>query len=165
MEDDNLPAGTLLLEAIFTMSCPAPKSLQVGRYLNHSYHRIVTDDKGRDFNEIFDEISFNESAGRIPKTTAQELVRHARPKITELVTQAQKLAVQQQSGIINQAIKTMQQLLQPEQERLTALAKVNSNIRAEEITYIEQTQQLLTEYLQSAQLSLNAIRVAIVTEP
>lgn len=165
IEDDNLPAGTLLLEAIFTMSCPAPKSLQVGRYLNHSYHRIVTDDKGRDFNEIFDEISFNESAGRIPKTTAQELVRHARPKITELVTQAQKLAVQQQSGIINQAIKTMQQLLQPEQERLTALAKVNSNIRAEEITYIEQTQQLLTEYLQSAQLSLNAIRVAIVTEP
>jgi len=165
IEDDNLPAGTLLLEAIFTMNCPAPKSLQVGRYLNHSYLRIVTDENGRDFNEIFDEIHFNESAGRIPKTTAQELVRHARPKITELVTQAQKLAVQQQSDIIDQAIKTMQQLLQPEQERLTALAKVNSNIRADEITYIEQTQQLLTEYLQSAQLSLNAVRVAIVTEP
>ena len=165
IEDDKLPAGTLLLEAIFTMNCPAPKSLQVGRYLNHSYLRIVTDEKGHNFNEIFNETMFNELAGRIPKTTAQELVRHARPKITELITQAQQLAAQQQSAIINQAIKTMQSVLQPEQERLTALAKVNSNIRIEEITYIEQTQQSLTQYLQSAQLSLNAVRVAIITEP
>ncbi|RKZ96920.1 MAG: RNA polymerase-associated protein RapA, partial [Gammaproteobacteria bacterium] len=149
----------------FTMNCPAPKSLQVGRYLNHSYLRIVTDEKGHNFNEIFNETMFNELAGRIPKTTAQELVRHARPKITELITQAQQLAAQQQSAIINQAIKTMQSVLQPEQERLTALAKVNSNIRIEEITYIEQTQQSLTQYLQSAQLSLNAVRVAIITEP
>ncbi|RKZ93670.1 MAG: RNA polymerase-associated protein RapA [Gammaproteobacteria bacterium] len=165
IEDDKLPAGTLLLEAIFTMNCPAPKSLQVGRYLNHSYLRIVTDEKGYNFNKIFNETTFNELAGRIPKTTAQELVRHARPKITELITQAQQLAAQQQSAIINQAIKTMQSVLQPEQERLTALAKVNSNIRIEEITYIEQTQQSLTQYLQSAQLSLNAVRVAIITEP
>ena len=165
IEDDTLVAGTLLLEAIFTMHCPAPKSLQIGRYLNHSYLRIVTDEKGQDFNDIFNETTFNGLAGRIPKTTAQELVRHARPKITELITQAQQLAVQHQSVLIDQAIKTMQKLLQPEHERLTALAKVNSNIRAEEIAYIEQVQQSLTQYLQSAQLSLDAVRVAIITEP
>jgi ATP-dependent helicase HepA len=165
IEDGNLPAGTLLLEAIFTVNCPAPKSLQVERYINHSYLRIVTDEKGHNFNEIYNEITFNELAGRIPKTTAQELVRHARPKITELIAQAQQLAVQQQPAIIRQAIKTMQQLLQPEQERLIALAEVNSNIRTEEITYLKQTQQTLAQFLQSAQLSLDAVRVAIVTEP
>jgi ATP-dependent helicase HepA len=163
LENDDLPAGTLLLEAIFTMKCPAPRSLQVGRYLNHSYLRIVADEHGRDFNELLTETMFNDSAGRIPRVTAQELVRHARPKITELIIQAQQLAVTKQQLIIEQAISTMHRSLQPEQDRLTALAAVNSTIRPEEIAYIQQSQQLLVDYLQSAQLSLDAVRVAIVT--
>lgn len=163
IENEDLAAGTLLLEAIFTMKCPAPRSLQVGRYLNHSYLRIVADERGRDFNNVLTERDFNDAAGRIPRVTAQELVRHARPKIAELINQAQKLALTQQSQIIEQAISTMHQSLQPEQDRLTALAEVNSTIRPEEIAYIEQSQQLLVDYLQSAQLSLDAVRVAIVT--
>jgi ATP-dependent helicase HepA len=163
LDNDNLPAGTLLLEAIFTMKCPAPRSLQVGRYLNHSYLRIVADEQGQDFSELLTETAFNDQAGRIPRVTAQELVRHARPKISELIVHAQQLAVTKQRLIIDQAISTMHRSLQPEQDRLTALSAVNSNIRPEEITYIEQSQQLLVEYLQSAQLSLDAVRVAIVT--
>ncbi len=163
LENNDLAAGTLLLEAIFTMKCPAPRSLQVGRYLNHSYLRIVADEHGRDFNELLTETSFNDAAGRIPRVTAQELVRHARPKISELIIQAQQLAITKQQQIIDQAISTMHRSLQPEQDRLTALAAVNSTIRPEEIAYIEQSQQLLVEYLQSAQLSLDAVRVAIVT--
>jgi len=163
LENDDLPPGTLLLEAIFTMNCPAPRSLQVGRYLNHSYLRIVADEHGRDFNELLTETIFNDAAGRIPRVTAQELVRHARPKISELIIQAQQLAVTKQQLIIEQAISTMHRSLQPEQDRLTALAAVNSTIRPEEIAYIEQSQQLLIDYLQSAQLSLDAVRVAIVT--
>lgn len=163
LENDSLPAGTLLLEAIFTMKCPAPRSLQVGRYLNHSYLRIVTDEQGRDFNELLTESIFNDAAGRIPRVTSQELVRHARPKITELIVEAQQLALTKQQLIIEQAISTMHRSLQPEQDRLTALAAVNSTIRPEEISYIEQSQHLLVDYLQSAQLSLDAVRVAIVT--
>jgi ATP-dependent helicase HepA len=163
LENDDLPAGTLLLEAIFTMKCPAPRSLQVGRYLNHSYLRILADEHGRDFNEVLTETILNDAAGRIPRVTAQELVRHARPKITELIIQAQQLAVTKQQLIIEQAISTMHRSLQPEQDRLTALAAVNSTIRPEEIAYIAQSQQLLVDYLQSAQLSLDAVRVVIVT--
>ncbi|NQZ54211.1 MAG: RNA polymerase-associated protein RapA [Piscirickettsiaceae bacterium] len=164
IESNQFPEGTLLLEAIFTINCPAPKSLQVGRYLNHSYLRIVTDEKGRDFNVTFDETSFNEMAGRIPKVTSQELVRHARAKIATLIDKAKHLASQQQHVIIDQAIVTMQQSLKPEQARLTALAKINSNIRVEEIDHIKQSRKLLNETLNSAQLNLNAVRVAIVTK-
>ena len=165
LENGDFPAGTLLLESIFRINCPAPKSLQLGRYLNHSYLRIVTDENGHDFNELLDEAQFNELAGRIPKATAQELIRHARPKINELITQAQKLAAKQQDEIVQQAITSMHQSLQPEYERLQALAEVNSNIRQEEINYIEQSQVLLADHLSSAQLSLDAVRVAIVTAP
>jgi ATP-dependent helicase HepA len=91
LESDALQAGTLLVEAIFVMQCSAPKALQVGRYLNQSYLRVVIDQKGRDHTELFDEAEFSASAGRIPKATAQELVRHAREQIVTLVDQAKKI--------------------------------------------------------------------------
>jgi len=165
LETEQFPAGTLLLEAILTLNCPAPRSLQLGRYLNHSYLRVVTNEDGRDFSKVLDETEFNGLAGRIPKATAQELIRHARSKITELITQAQSLAAKKQDAIVQEAIKMMHESLQPEHERLKALAEVNSNIREEEILYIEESESLLEKYLQSAQLSLNAVRVAIVTTP
>jgi len=163
LETEEFPAGTLLLEAIFRINCPAPRSLQLGRYLNHSYLRIVTDENGRDFNDRLTEKSFNKMAGRIPKATSQELIRHARPKITELIKQAQQVASEQQELIVDDAVRTMNYSLKPEYDRLKALAEVNSNIREEEIRYVEESQSLLANYLQSAQLSLDAVRVAIVT--
>ena len=165
LETDQFPAGTLLLEAIFTLSCPAPRSLQLGRYLNHSYLRVLTNEEGRNFSEAIDETTFNQMAGRIPKATSQELIRHARPKITELIQRAQSLAAKKQDAIVQDAIVTMHESLQPEHDRLKALAEVNSNIREEEISYIKESEALLENYLQSAQLSLNAVRVAIVTAP
>lgn len=164
IEDDNLPAGTLLLEAIFTMSCPAPKSLQIGRYLNHSYLRIVSDQQGRNYSDEFNETTFNESAGRIPKTTAQELVRHARPQIAKLIEQSKLLVESKQSAIIKDALSAMHTQMNEEIQRLSALAKVNPTIRQEEIDYLHDSQSLLEDYIGSAKLTLNALRVAITTE-
>ncbi len=164
LDYDQLPAGTLLLEAIFTLKCPAPRSLQINRYLNHSYLRVVVDETGRDFSELLTKVTFNSMVGRIPRVTKQELVKQARSKINILINNAQQWGKQQQPSIIEQAITTMRSSLQTEQERLTALATVNSMIRPEEISYIEELQQAIVEYLKASQLSLNAIRVAIVTE-
>ena len=163
LETDHFAAGTLLLEAIFTIHCPAPKSLQLGRYLNHSYLRVLVNEAGQDFSETLNEPDFNDRAGRIPKATAQELIRHAKPNIVTLIKQAQTQASKQQDKIVQMAVETMKESLQLEQDRLIGLAKVNSNIRDEEIDYIKQSQATLSEYLQSAQLRLDAVRVAIVT--
>ncbi len=164
LEYHQLPAGTLLLEAIFVLKCPAPRSLQISRYLNHSYLRVVVNEAGLDFNDVLTEPVFNSLLGRIPKVTKQELVKQARNNINALISHAQQWGEQQQSMIIEQAIDTMKTSLQPEQDRLVALAEVNAMIRPEEIVYIQELQQTIVENLQAAKLSLNAIRVAIVTE-
>ena len=162
LETNEFSAGTLLLEAIFTIHCPAPKSLQLRRYLNHSYLRIVTDENGQNFHELLTETEFNNLAGKTSDVTAQELIHHARSKINDLITQAKNLANKEQDAIVKQAISLMQQSLQPEYDRLQALAEVNSNIRLEEINYIKECQELLADYLHSAQLRLDAVRVAMV---
>jgi ATP-dependent helicase HepA len=165
LEYDRLPAGTLLLEAIFKISVPAPKSLQVGRFLSHSYLRVVTDEQGRDFNTLLDEETFNQYVGRIPRITKQELVKQARPMINRLVITAKKLAEAQQKNIIDSAVAEMQAAMLPEHERLQRLAAVNKAIRPEELAHLNETQLVLAEALSSGQLVLDAVRVAIVTEP
>jgi len=162
---DKLKAGTLLLEAIFTMQCSAPRAFQVGRYLNQSYLRCLMDDKSRNLSELFEQADFNNIAGRIPKATAQELVRHARPQITTLIDHAKKFVLTQQRSMIDDAQSLMQTDLNAEIERLTALAKVNPNIRQQEIDYLKQSKQVLVDTINNAQLSLDAVRVAIVTDP
>lgn len=165
LETHKIAAGTLLLEAVFRMHCSAPKALQADRYINESYVRIVMDEKGRVLTDLFDETSFSEQAGRIPRATAQELIRHAREKISSLVDHAKNAVVTKQTEIITDAVETMDKTLSLEQKRLIALAKVNANIRQTEIDYMVESQQLLTDYLQTAKLTMDAIRVAIVTEP
>lgn len=165
LESARLPAGTLLLEAVFRLHCLAPKALQADRYIDESYVRLVVDDKDRVLNELLDEQTFNSHAGRIPRATAQELIRHARGKISNLVDFAKESVKQKQADIIANAVSRMTSQLEIEQQRLEALAKVNPNIRQQEIDYMVESQQLLSEYIQSSQLTMDAVRIAIVTEP
>lgn len=161
----DLPAGTLLLEAIFKISVPAPKALQAGRFLSHSYLRVLSDAQGRDYNILLDEATFNSYVGRISRVTKQELVKQAKPMITALVANAKAIAEVQQTAIIDSAIDQMHTAMAPELQRLKRLASVNKAIRPEEMTHLTTSEAILAEALGSAQLVLDAIRVAIVTEP
>ena len=159
-----LKPGTLLLEAIFTIHCPAPKQLQLQRYLSKSLVRIVVDSHNKDLAHILTEEQLNRRAQRVPRHSAQELIRHTRAQITELVTFAEQLAEVQLPDIIATAQQQAAELHQTELQRLTALAEVNTTIRGDEIEHLRDHAQLLHQHLASAQLKLDALRVAITTE-
>ena len=159
-----LDEGSLLLEAIFKISVPAPKVLQVGRYISTSYIRVVADTEGHDLNTILNEETFNQCVGRIPKITKQALVKQARPIITKLVSHAIALAGKQQETIITDALASMNESIIPEHERLKKLSRVNKAIRPEELEHFSVTHASLVESLSSAQLVLDAVRVAIVSK-
>ena len=65
---------------------------------------------------------------------------------------------------LNAAIENMRAGQQIELGRIQALAAVNPNIREEEIRFVQETTQRLEHHLNNAQLRLDAIRVAMVTE-
>ena len=98
------------------------------------------------------------------KRTTQDLIQHARPQIQELIDQSSKLAIPQQDKIVEAAQQSFASKAKDDLERLKALAKVNPNIRKEEITQLEVNNLAVAEYLANAQLKLDAIRVALVTE-
>ena len=159
-----LKAGTILLEAIFTMSCPAPPALQLHRYLPLTMVRVVVDNKHNDLSNILTEKHFNKLGQRVRRHTAQDFVRHARPQIVTMIEKAEQLAANHEQSIIDTAITQMQTLQQSELQRMRALAEVNPNIRQEEIDHLLAEADDLKHYLDSTHIKLEALRVAVVTD-
>jgi ATP-dependent helicase HepA len=159
-----LKAGTILLEAIFTMSCPAPPALQLHRYLPLTMVRIVVDNRHNDLSNILTEKHFNKLGQRVRRHTAQDFVRHARLKIVTMIEKAEQLAVKHEQSIIDTANTQMQSLQQSELKRLRALAEVNPNIRQEEIDHLLSEADDLQRYLDSTHIKLEALRIAVVTD-
>jgi ATP-dependent helicase HepA len=159
-----LKPGTILLEAIFTLSAIAPGDLQLHRFLPLTTVRLVVDHRNTDLSGILSSALINRLAERASLHNARELVRQTRPRITVMLEHAEQRAEAQKDGILNAAIENMQAGQQVELERIQALAAVNPNIREEEIRFVRETTERLEHHLNNAQLRLDAIRVAMVTE-
>jgi ATP-dependent helicase HepA len=100
-------AGTILLEAVFTTSCPAPRALQLQRFLPVTAIRIVVDSKGNDLSDLLTEKHFNKLGQRVRILTAQEFIRHTRAKIVDMIGHAEQLAAQQEPAIVEDATTVM----------------------------------------------------------
>lgn len=157
-------AGTILLEAIFTTSCPAPRGLQLQRYLPLTTTRVVVDSQGNDLSGLLTEKHFNKLGQRVRILTAQEFVRHTRAKIVDMIGHAEQLAAKQEPAIVDESRTVMQTVQQSELQRLKALAEVNPNIRQEEIDHLLEETADLQHHLASTHLRLEALRVAVITE-
>ena len=159
-----LKPGTILLEALFVVSCIAPGELQLHRFLPLTTIRRVVDNRSNDLTEILSGAHLNRLAQKVSIHHAHELVRQTRPRITTMLEYAVNQAEAQKSTVLEAAISAMKSAQQVERERLRALAEVNPNIRPEEIRHVEGLAEQLESHLAGAQLRLDAIRVAMVAE-
>ena len=158
-----LKPGSLLLEAIYEMSCPAPGSMQLMQYLPHGTIRIVVDRSGKDLSAVLTSERVNTVVEPLKKHVATEIAKHARAEIIAMADRAAHLAETQLPDLITAAIESMERLQHSELSRLQALAKVNPNIRAEEIAYHRAVADEMRSYLSSTQLRLDAVRVGLAT--
>ena len=159
-----LKPGTILLEAMFVVSCIAPGDLQLHRFLPLTTIRRVVDNRSNDLTEILSGAHLNRLAQKVSIHHAHELVRQTRPRITTMLEYAVNQAEAQKGVILEAAISAMKSAQQVEWDRLRALAEVNPNIRPEEIRHVEGLAEQLESHLAGAQLRLDAIRVAMVAE-
>lgn len=156
-----LKPGTLLLETIYTLHCPAPKQLQLHRYLHQPMVRFVVNADGKDLTKVLTFDKLNSLVKSVKMRTALDLVRHARSEITKMIEKTDSKAEAQQADIVAAAITQMNHDQQVELQRLTALAEVNPNIRQDEIEHLQSSTESLAHYLENAQLKLDSLRVVI----
>ncbi|MCK9503327.1 MAG: RNA polymerase-associated protein RapA, partial [Porticoccaceae bacterium] len=163
-----LKPGTLLLESFFTLHCPAPKSLQLYRFLPMTRSRVVVDANGKDLSAVLATEHFDRLGQKIAKPTAEAVVRHARPQISAMIKQAEALALSKsrdgdEGDLIARAVAAMEKQLGQEHQRLNALARVNANIRQDEIDHISQSMSALKAAMARAEWRMDSLRIAITT--
>ena len=154
-----LKPGTFLLEALFVLHCPAPKALQLDRYLPQAVLRLLVDAKGKDLSGALEAGKLDSLLSKVPRPSAQDLVRHARPQLSEMIDRAEQLAEPKQEPWIKEAQKQLEASLTAELDRLKSLAAVNPNVRQSEIDALEQQLADSRAHLARAQLRLDALRV------
>ncbi len=153
--------STVLLECIFTIQCTAPKVFRLDHYFTQAIIRVLIDQKHNDLGKVLTLEHMDRMAERVKKNVAQNIIRHARKQINELIDHASSIAEVEMQDIVSQASENMQKEQEAELQRLVSLSKVNPNIRQEEIDYLKNTTVQMQELILHAGLKLDAIRVAI----
>ncbi|PCI18393.1 MAG: RNA polymerase-associated protein RapA [Piscirickettsiaceae bacterium] len=159
-----IPAGTLVLEAMFTTHCPAPKRLQLHRYLPKTIQRIVVGSNGLDMTNILKPEHITSRISYVKKAVALNIIEHGQETIKTLIQKAEGLVIEHQEALVQQSISDMQQYESASLERLVALATVNPNIRESEIAQQKARMVDLESHIGRASFKLDAIRVILITD-
>ncbi len=156
-----LPPGTLLLETLFTLHCPAPGSLQLARCLPLAPLRLLVDVNGKDLSAALPHDRLNELCSNIRRRTAQAVVPQIRAEVETMIDHAEGFAAERLGEVQQQAAERLRQLIQPEADRLKALRKVNPAIREDEIHFFENQIAAGEEVVGKARMALSGLRVIV----
>ena len=154
-----LKPGNLMLEALYVLHCPAPAELQLFRHMPQSLLRVLLDNNGKDLNAVLSIDQLSKLLQKIPRNNAQELVRHARPTLMEMLQKAEDKTKPQQTELIAAAQQKVSEEINAELDRMQALAEVNPNVRQSEIEYLRDRLASSQHYLSQAKLRLDSLRV------
>jgi ATP-dependent helicase HepA len=158
---EELPPGRWLLEAVYQVECPAPQRLGAGRYLPQTVLRLLVDQDHQDLSRLPME-SLAEIPRPFDRAEVATLLRGQRKPIERMLDYTGKLAEKRLPGLLATAVKAMLDGATAELQRLSALRKVNPNVRQEELDLIKQNAVELHGHLQAASLRLDAVRVMVV---
>ncbi|WP_413229053.1 RNA polymerase-associated protein RapA [Arsukibacterium sp.] len=158
-----LPVGSYFIELIYIVEASAPAGLQIGRYLPPTPIRLLLDKTGKDLAAKVPFDNFNRQLKPVGRQTASKLVNALQNLIHPLLNDSENTATQQLTVLRHNAMAKMQQALQAEQQRMTALKQINPLIRQQEIDMISSRQQQLADYIDKARLKLDAIRLIVVS--
>ena len=159
-----LPAGTFLIEASYLLTASAPKKLQLHRHLPNTAIRIMLDKKGNNLADKVKQGSLDKTLKNAKKQIAQQLVKALKDEISPLLEKGQAMAEAHGSQLKAEATTAMLAAGQQELTRIKALQQVNPSIRDEEIEFLEQRISDSEKEISAATVSLDAIRLIVVTQ-
>ncbi|NCF20871.1 MAG: RNA polymerase-associated protein RapA, partial [Haliea sp.] len=158
-----VPPGTMLLEALYTVNCVAPRELQVERFLPLNPMRLLVDARGKDLAGIVPHERLNSLIEKVKKPTALAIIKQVHKEVEAKMSLATTRAEQQLQEILATAEQEMRASLGAELERLEALRRVNPSIRAEELEHLRYRIEECAVHITHANLQLQALRLIITT--
>lgn len=156
-----LQPGTLLLESLFRLHCPAPADLQLPLSLPVTSRRWLVDINGRDLSSVLPHDRLNNLSRNLRRKTAQEALPQVRPGVETMIDHAEGLAASELATIQDEARQRLDHQLGGEIARLKALQSTNPAVRSSEIDFFESRLAAGREAIDRAELVLDGLRVVI----
>ncbi|KZX60599.1 RNA polymerase-binding ATPase [Halioglobus sp. HI00S01] len=158
-----VPAGTMLLEALYTVNCVAPKALQVERFLPLTPMRLLVDARGKELAALVPHERLNTLIERVKKPTALAIIKQVHREVDAKMSLATAQAEARLQDILKDAESQMRSQLGAELARLEALREVNPSIREEELDNLCYRIEECAVHITHANLQLQALRLIITT--
>lgn len=157
------PAGSVLLECLFSLESAPIAELQTSRYLPPTMIRVVCDERGADHNMKLRHKKINAARQQVDVGVGNKIVKAKKKILKAMLQRSEKFAQLKSAKLLELAQQQASETLSKEINRLKALSKVNPNIRVEEIAYFEKQLAALTDVIDAANIRLDAIRVIVAT--
>lgn len=157
----NLPAGTLLLEAVYVVEAQAPKGLQLTRFLPPTPIRLLVDMRG---NEMGEQVSFSgleKQLKPLNRQMANKVVKMARKDVEKLLAFAESKIAARAEKVIAESTQLADSTLSAELHRLQSLQAVNKNIRQDEVEALERLREESLAHLTTANWRLDSLRLIV----
>lgn len=156
-----IPAGSMALEMLFVLECPAPRLLQVGRFLPPTLLRLLVDQNLKERSATIDMSDHPDALTPLPKSVVQKIVTPLRQRIQAMILLGEQLAEKQARTILCGAIDVMHSRYAEEQSRMAALSKINPHVQQRDIDQLNEIEGALRQHLDSSRVRLDSIRLAI----
>jgi len=161
LRDPDLATGSLLLEMIHILQCPAPPGLGIDRFLPPTALRLVLDAEGRDRAADFPPERLRGQCLTRNRKLAQALLQAKTATLEAMLDAGEQLAARSATGLEAEARARMTREMGGEIDRLRALARLNPNVRPAEIQALEDRRERLSHHLGRVRLHLDALRLVV----
>jgi ATP-dependent helicase HepA len=152
----------LVLEAVYRILAPAPKHLQIARYLPaSSFCYTLAPELEEELNRPVHLDIVRSRLRFIDKHEAAGLISEHQATIVELLQKGEAQAQSELGALLNNATAAMLQTQTGEIKRLVALKKVNPNVRDSELEYLKEQTLQLHQCIKQASIELLAVHVII----
>ena len=161
LQDRRFKPGSLFLELIFVADCPAPALLQADRFLPPTPMRLLIDAQGNDRSAEFDHQALLGTCMTRNRKLVKAIIKSQADRLTQMLEVGERLAYQTTHAFQQDAARRVNDVLGEELDRLEELARVNANVRAEELEFLQVQLRQLQQAIAKTQPHLDALRVII----
>ena len=162
LQNPKLPAGTLLVEALYRLECPAPRHLQVERFLPRGMLRTLINVEGRNLSDTVSHEALSRQCRKMDRKLARKVVSSQKERLRELLRGDHEIADERAAGLIDDALSAMHAEQEHELRRMEHLRQRNADIPEAEVEAIRERTDALARHLAEARCQLDAVRVIVV---
>ncbi len=164
LKNRKIRPGTLLIEALYTLECVAPRHLQAQRFLPTTLIRTLLDANGKNIAANVSHEAISKQCQKMDKGLAAKVVTSQKPLLDKLLKDDHRIASNQTDILVKEALEKMRHTQQHEINRLVQLKRKNPMIRDEEIEFLQHQTAQLEKHLAESRCQLEAVRVIVVTD-